>query len=147
MNNKLKLIFSATLAAMILGPVSVFAAANPSSTNAGCGGHERDAVRVAMTALFGDPVIAKGKGVEVKQSALDEVVTGIKSAAAARNQTIPPQQLLGIESQMLEAAHLRSAAAAKGDRGRPGHRPGKGGEASDQFAGPRTARRRRLTGN
>jgi len=54
-----------------------------------------------MASLFGDPVIAKGKGVEVKQSALDEVVLGIKSAAAAHNQTIPPQQLMGIESQML----------------------------------------------
>src|SRR5260221_9579081 len=54
-----------------------------------------------MASLFGDPVIAKGKGVEVKQSALDEVVLGIKSAAAAHNQAIPPQQLMGIESQML----------------------------------------------
>ena len=54
-----------------------------------------------MASLFGDPVIAKGKGVEVKQSALDEVVLGIKSAAAAHNEPIPPQQLLGIEAQML----------------------------------------------
>ena len=32
-----------------------------------------------MTALFGDPVIAKGKGFEIKQSDLDEVMTGIKA--------------------------------------------------------------------
>jgi len=99
MKNKMKLIFSA---AMIFGTCSVFAAANPSSTNAmpamaGTSTTPSD----AMTALFGDPVIAKGTGVEVKQSSLDEVVMGIKSAAAARNQTIPPQQLLAIESQML----------------------------------------------
>ena len=44
----------------------------------------------------------QGQGrLKIKQSELDEVVLGIKSAAAARNQTIPPEQLTGIESQML----------------------------------------------
>jgi parvulin-like peptidyl-prolyl isomerase len=102
MNNKLKLIFPATLAAMIFGTCSAWAAANPSSTNTAPAVADTNAAPAAtMASLFGDPVIAKGKGVEVKQSALDEVVLGIKSAAAARNQTIPPQQLMGIESQML----------------------------------------------
>jgi len=102
MNNKMKLIFPAALAAMILGTCSVWAAANPSSTNAAPTVADTNAAPAAtMASLFGDPVIAKGTGVEVKQSALDEVVLGIKSAAAARNQTIPPQQLMGIESQML----------------------------------------------
>ncbi|HVU26357.1 MAG TPA: peptidylprolyl isomerase [Verrucomicrobiae bacterium] len=54
-----------------------------------------------MTALFGDPVIAKGKGFELKQSQLDEVLTGLKSAAAARGQTIPPEQLKLYEGLML----------------------------------------------
>jgi parvulin-like peptidyl-prolyl isomerase len=56
----------------------------------------------AMTALFGDPVIAKGDGVAVKRSDLDEVLTGIKAAAAARGQDIPPDQLTRFEAQMLE---------------------------------------------
>jgi len=30
-----------------------------------------------MTALFGDPVIARGKGFEIKRSELDEVMMGI----------------------------------------------------------------------
>jgi parvulin-like peptidyl-prolyl isomerase len=102
MNNKMKLIFPAALAALILGTCSAWAAANPSSTNAAPAVAMADTnAAPTMASLFGDPVIAKGKGVEVKQSALDEVVLGIKSAAAARNQTIPPQQLMGIESQML----------------------------------------------
>ena len=54
-----------------------------------------------MTALFGDPAIAKGKGFEIKQSELDEVVTGIKSAAAAHNENIPAEQMNGIKAQML----------------------------------------------
>ena len=105
MNNKLKLIFPAALTALVLGACSAWAAANPSSTNAAPAAADTNTntntPAAALTSLFGDPVIAKGKGVEVKQSALDEVVLGIKSAAAARNQTIPPQQLMGIEAQML----------------------------------------------
>ncbi|HEY2329569.1 MAG TPA: peptidylprolyl isomerase, partial [Verrucomicrobiae bacterium] len=102
MNNKMKLIFPAALAALIVGTCSAWAAANPESTNAApATASSNAATGTSMASLFGDPVIAKGKGVEVKQSALDEVVLGIKSAAAARNQTIPPQQLMGIESQML----------------------------------------------
>jgi parvulin-like peptidyl-prolyl isomerase len=54
-----------------------------------------------MTALFGDPVIAKGKGFEIKQSEMDQVVTGIKSAAAAHNENIPVEQMNGIKAQML----------------------------------------------
>jgi peptidyl-prolyl cis-trans isomerase C len=99
MKTKMKLIFSATLAVALMTlpcanavtadatmPTAIVTNTNPAPT---------------MTSLFGDPVIAKGNGVEVKQSALDEVVLGIKSAAAAHNQTIPPQQMLSIESQML----------------------------------------------
>jgi hypothetical protein len=54
-----------------------------------------------MTALFGDPVIAKGKGFEIKRSELDEVMTGLKSAAAAHGQVIPQARLVQIEGQML----------------------------------------------
>jgi len=94
MKNKMKLIFPATLAAIIFGTCSAGADTKPADTNA--------TPAATMASLFGDPVIAKGKGVEVRQSALDEVVMGIKSAYAARNQTIPPQQMMGIESQMLD---------------------------------------------
>lgn len=95
MNNKMKLIFSAALgAAMVVLPSTqaatapIAAATNTSPVN-------------TMAALFGDPAIAKGKGFEIKQSDLDEVVLGIKSAAAAHNETIQPEQMTGIKAQML----------------------------------------------
>jgi peptidyl-prolyl cis-trans isomerase C len=56
----------------------------------------------AMASLFGDPVIAKGNGFEIKQSELDEVMSGIRSSAAAQGQTIPPEQLLSLEAKMLD---------------------------------------------
>lgn len=56
----------------------------------------------AMTALFGDPVIAKGKGFEIKQSQLDEVMSGIKSEAAAHGQQLTPAQLKGLEARFLD---------------------------------------------
>ncbi len=102
MKTKMKLIFPAAIAGMIFGAFSAQAAANPTSTNAApmvAGTNANPAA--AMASLFGDPVVAKGKGFEIKQSELDEVMLGIKSAAAAQGQTIPPEQLLTIESQML----------------------------------------------
>src|SRR5205823_4617055 len=55
-----------------------------------------------MTQLFGDPVIAKGKGVEIKRSQLDEVVGGLKASAAARGQSIPPEQLKLVQGRFLD---------------------------------------------
>lgn len=45
-----------------------------------------------MAELFGDPVIAKGKGFEIKRSALDEVVPKIKLMAAAYGRVVTSQQ-------------------------------------------------------
>jgi parvulin-like peptidyl-prolyl isomerase len=106
MNNKIKLIFSAALAAAAMTLPCAKAVTSDTTmstaiiTNSAAADKNANPA-ATMASLFGDPVIAKGKGVEVKQSALDEVVLGVKSAAAAHNQTIPPQQLMGIESQML----------------------------------------------
>lgn len=52
--------------------------------------------------LFGDSVVAKGKGLEIKRSELDDAMVGIKSAAAARGQTIPAEQVPFIEQQVLD---------------------------------------------
>jgi tetratricopeptide (TPR) repeat protein len=46
-----------------------------------------------MSSLFSDPVIARGNGFEIKQSELDEVLGGIKSVAAARGQSLSPEQM------------------------------------------------------
>jgi len=56
----------------------------------------------AMTALFGVPVIAKGTGVSIKQSDLDQVISGIKSAAAERGEDVSAEQMTQLKAQMLE---------------------------------------------
>lgn len=96
MNTKMKLFLPLALGAAMIALPSAIAATAPAAVTA------TNAKPVdAMTALFGDPVIAKGKGFEIKQSELDEVVVGIKSAAAAHNETIPAAQMDGIKAQML----------------------------------------------
>jgi len=52
--------------------------------------------------LFDDPVIARGQGVEVKQSALDESFIAFKANLAARGQTVPEEHRLFREAQLLE---------------------------------------------
>ena len=54
-----------------------------------------------ISALFGDPVIAKGKGVEVKRSQLDAAMIGVRAGLKARGQTVNPDQMIGIERQVL----------------------------------------------
>jgi peptidyl-prolyl cis-trans isomerase C len=106
MTNKIKMTFCAALAAGLISmPVAHAASSDatlsiPTNTAAApaSGG---DNVDSTMTRLFGDPVIAKGRGVQIKQSDLDQVMTGLKSSAAAHGQTIPPEQLTDIEGEML----------------------------------------------
>ncbi|MFZ0827912.1 MAG: peptidylprolyl isomerase, partial [Verrucomicrobiia bacterium] len=102
MKKLMKMIFAATFAmALLVLPRVQAASANAAATNAPAAS-ATDAKSVdAMTALFGDPVIVKGKGFEIKRSELDQVVTGLKSAAAAHGQAIPPAQLTQIEGQLL----------------------------------------------
>jgi parvulin-like peptidyl-prolyl isomerase len=59
-------------------------------------------VSAANNALFADPVIAKGKGFEIKRSELDEVTTGFSATAAGRGQKVPPDQMVRVEAEMLQ---------------------------------------------
>jgi peptidyl-prolyl cis-trans isomerase C len=98
MNTKMKLIFPVAIG------VAFFALSRADAATSGAtmpAASTNSKPVNAMTALFGDPVIAKGNGFEIKQSELDEVMLGIKSAAVARGETIPPEQMIGIQSQML----------------------------------------------
>jgi peptidyl-prolyl cis-trans isomerase C len=54
------------------------------------------------TSLFGNTIVAKGKGVEVSQGQLDEEVVRLKAQAAARGQTIPPEQIAMVDRQVLD---------------------------------------------
>ncbi len=53
----------------------------------------------AATELFPDKVVAKGKGVEVKRSQLDEALISIK---ASQGQNLPPEQMSMFEQQVLD---------------------------------------------
>jgi len=52
--------------------------------------------------LFSNAIIAKGKGVEVTRGQLDEEIIRLKAQAAARNQSIAPQQMPMIERSVLD---------------------------------------------
>jgi peptidyl-prolyl cis-trans isomerase C len=115
MKIEMKLIFSAAFAAALLtfsranavtadAAMSPAAVTNSSAVDAVTNSTAPDtnaSPAATMASLFGDPVIAKGSGFEIKQSELDEVMSGIKSSAAAQGQAIPPEQLSGLEVQML----------------------------------------------
>jgi parvulin-like peptidyl-prolyl isomerase len=103
MKIKAKIIFLIALGAFLLVfPTARAATANASASAASADTGTNVNLNATMTALFGNPVLARGKGFEIKQSDLDEVMTGIKSAAAMRNQAIPAAQMKLIEGQMLD---------------------------------------------
>lgn len=88
---KIKQVFVTALAALALGMISVRATSPaPSLTDTN--------PEAAMAALFGDPVIAKGTGFEIKRSALDSIMTGAKAQAAKTGQMLPP----GFDAHMLD---------------------------------------------
>jgi peptidyl-prolyl cis-trans isomerase C len=73
-----------------------------------------------MTSLFGDPVIVKGKGFEIKQSALDQIMVGAKGQAAAAGQPLPPDiqgralnQLIAIQVLLQTATDADKAEGQK----------------------------------
>jgi parvulin-like peptidyl-prolyl isomerase len=89
------------LAILIMGGAacSNFPAAtpdNPPSTNT------RPLVTTKADDLFGGEAVAKGKGFTIKRSQLDDSLISIKSSAASRGQTIPPDQMTTLESQVLD---------------------------------------------
>ena len=52
--------------------------------------------------LFPDPVVAKGKGVEIRRSQLDEALITIKGNLAARGQSMAPSEVVALEKQILD---------------------------------------------
>jgi len=52
--------------------------------------------------LFGDAVIAKGKGWDIKRCELDTALISVKAMAAGRGQTIPPERMSSFERQVLD---------------------------------------------
>lgn len=95
MNRKLK-VLNVGLAAALMSSL-VASAADTNGSAAKPAGKPAD--RIAE--LFGDSVVAKGTGVEVKRSELDAAVIGLK-ASMARNQQLTPDQSALLERQVLD---------------------------------------------
>src|SRR5437764_13946489 len=57
---------------------------------------------VTMTDLFGDPVLARGQGLEIKRNQLEEAFTAWKANLAARGQSIGEDQRAFREIQLLD---------------------------------------------
>ena len=95
MKTKTKTIFSAVLAAALIAlPRAQAATSGVAATNAPAAATATNSKPAdIMAALFGDPVIAKGKGFEIKQSQLDVVMDAFKAKAAQMGQMVPPEDL------------------------------------------------------
>ena len=91
---KLKL---SVFAALIVGGISALAVTAPVVLPAGT----NSSPEATMKALFGDPAIVKAKGFEIKQSELDQVLTGAKANAASQGQTLPPEFTVAILNQLI----------------------------------------------
>jgi parvulin-like peptidyl-prolyl isomerase len=113
---KLKLILSAALMAGVISAVAVTEpAVMPAGTNA--------SPEATIKALFGDPAIVTAKGFDIKQSELDQVLTGAKANAAAQGQQLPSEFSIAILNQMITIQCLlqkatpadRAAGAAEAD--------------------------------
>src|SRR2546425_2956840 len=64
--------------------------------------HARAEEKLAAASLFDDPVIARGQGVEIKRSQLDDAFIAFKANLVARNQTLPEEQRLLRQAQLLD---------------------------------------------
>jgi len=95
MKTKTKMIFSAALAAALIAlPRAQAATSGVAATNAPAAATATNSKPAdIMAALFGDPVIAKGKGFEIKQSQLDVVMDAFKAKTAQMGQAVPPEEL------------------------------------------------------
>lgn len=117
MNKKTKMIFPVALGVLLLVSPALRAATAGTPTNlAATDTNASDNLNATMTKLFGDPVIAKGKGFKIKQSDLDTMMNGVRNAAAARGQVIPPARLnlvkLGMLDRLIDMQLLMQQATA-----------------------------------
>jgi parvulin-like peptidyl-prolyl isomerase len=104
---KLTVLFSAALLAGALGASATTQNAAIAPTNAN--------PEAAMTALFGDPVIVKGKGIELKRSDLEQVVSAAKSNFALANQQAPADLDVTVLNQLI-AIQVLSQTATPADK-------------------------------
>jgi len=100
---KLKLILTAALVAgVISAPAASVNAAAPATNSSA----------EAVKALFGDPVVVKGKGFEIKRSEVDELFASMKARAAANGEVLPPEFQMAIVNQLTTIQLLLQKATA-----------------------------------
>jgi parvulin-like peptidyl-prolyl isomerase len=98
--------------------------------------------------LFNDPVVAKGKGFQIRESDLDEAYVGHKAAAAAMGQNTPPALEPQLKKQLLDkmiASRLFLARATAADLDNGKKMAASLIAESKQKAGSEGSYRRRLT--
>lgn len=91
MNRTTPLLAAALATAFLAAPSGI--AATAATPNAGSASK--------LTDLFGDPVVAKAKGVEIKRSELDKSLVPIKANYASRGQNLGAEQTSLLEYQVL----------------------------------------------
>jgi peptidyl-prolyl cis-trans isomerase C len=72
--------------------------------------------KAAAPALFADKVVAKGKGLEIKASQLDEIYLQIKAQAAGRGQPIPDEQGAQVRQRILDQMIVFRLLGARADK-------------------------------
>ena len=103
-------------AALVAGGLTAEATTQPAAA-----GGTNASPEAAMTALFGNPAVVKGKGFEIKRNDLDQVVSGARANAAAAGQQLPPdfqasvlEQLITIQV-LLQTANPADQAAGRAE--------------------------------
>ena len=107
MNKTTLTFFTTALAALVLGATAARAVSPTPSASTNASSTD------AMTALFGDPVVVKAKGFEIKRSALDQIMVGAKGRAAAEGKQLGPDfDVLALNQLVTIQVLLQTATAA-----------------------------------
>ena len=118
MKTKNKMIFSAVLAAALItlprAQAATSGAAAPDVPAAATATNSKPAD--VMASLFGDPVIVKGKGFEIKQSQLEGVTDAYKAKAASTGQTVPTDEITRIALNSLIVNQILLQKATDADK-------------------------------
>jgi peptidyl-prolyl cis-trans isomerase C len=96
----------------------------------------------ASASLFGDPVLARGQGMEVRRSQLDDAFVAYKASLAMRGQNIPEDKRTLTEAQLLDrliVGKLMVEKATAADKAKAQEKAGKFLEDSRKSAGSEEA--------
>jgi|YNPNPStandDraft_1061719.scaffolds.fasta_scaffold07075_3 peptidyl-prolyl cis-trans isomerase D len=67
-----------------------------------CSANGLAAAKTNAVELFPDPVVAKGKGFEIRQSELDDAVANLRATLATQNQPIPDRDRNAVAARLLD---------------------------------------------